>query len=176
MLTRAGLDWTDRFGTFPKLLAGLHNGTAIIDGEIVVDDTEGRSSFSALAAALKSGRSENFVLHCFDLLYLDGFNLLDATLEDRRMRSESFWRGGRRLGQIRYSEHLSVDGARMLSEACSLGLEGIISKRLDRPYRSGRHDDWLKSKCIQVDEFVIIGYLEIECDAECNRCAGRRLL
>ena len=72
LLTRNGLDWSDRFGTLPRLLADFHDGTAIIDGELVVDDAEGHSSFSALADALKSGRSERFVLHCFDLLYLDG--------------------------------------------------------------------------------------------------------
>lgn len=160
LLTRAGLDWTERFGTLPKLLGAFHDGTAIIDGEIVVDDAEGRSSFSALAAALKSGRGEKFVLHCFDLLYLDGFSLLGATLQQRKDALRKLFARRSKAGQVRYSEHLAADGARMLSEACSLGLEGIISKRLDRPYRSGRHDDWLKSKCVQVDEFVIVGYLK----------------
>ena len=159
LLTRNGLDWTDRFGALPELLARFHSGTAIIDGELVVDDAEGRSSFSALAAALKSGRSEKFVLHCFDLLYIDGSNLVGASLQDRKRLLEKLFVRRSKTGQIRYSGHLVADGARMLSDACSLGLEGIISKRIDRPYRSGRHDDWLKSKCIQVDEFVIIGYL-----------------
>ncbi|MFA5958103.1 non-homologous end-joining DNA ligase [Hyphomicrobium sp.] len=159
LLTRNGLDWTDRFGALPKLLAEFHDGDAIIDGELVVEDGGGRSSFSALAAALKSGHSDAFVLHCFDLLYLDGFNLIGATLRDRKGLLEKLFASRPKSGQIRYSAHLSTDGARMLADACSLGLEGIISKRIDRPYRSGRHDDWLKSKCIQVDEFVIIGYL-----------------
>ncbi len=159
LLTRNGLDWSDRFGTLPRLLREFHDGEAIIDGELVVDDAEGHSNFSALADALKSGKSEKFILHCFDLLYLDGFNLLNATLGDRKAALEKLFARRSKTGQIRYSEHLSADGARMLSEACKLGLEGIISKRIDRPYRSGRHDDWLKSKCIQVDEFVIVGYL-----------------
>jgi bifunctional non-homologous end joining protein LigD len=159
LLTRNGLDWSDRFGGLPRLLADFHGGTAIIDGELVVDDAEGHSNFSALADALKSGRSEKFILHCFDLLYLDGLNLLDATLGDRKATLQKMFARRSKTGQIRYSEHLSADGARMLAEACKLGLEGIISKRIDRPYRSGRHDDWLKSKCIQVDEFVIVGYL-----------------
>jgi bifunctional non-homologous end joining protein LigD len=159
LLTRAGLDWTDRFGTLPKLLGAFYAGTAVIDGEIVVDDAQGRSSFSALAAALKGGHGETFILHCFDLLYLDGLNLLDATLQDRKDALRKLFARRANSGPILYSEHLAADGARILSEACGLGLEGIISKRLDRPYRSGRHDDWLKSKCVQVDEFVIIGYL-----------------
>lgn len=159
LLTRNGLDWTDRFGTLANRLAEFHRGTAIIDGELVADDAEGRSSFSALADALKSGRSEKFVLHCFDLLYLDGLNLTGATLEDRKRLLEKMFVRKAKTGPIRYSGHLAADGAHMLSEACSMGLEGIISKRIDRPYRSGRHDDWLKSKCIQVDEFIIVGYL-----------------
>lgn len=159
LLTRNGLDWTDRFGGLAKTLAEFHRGKAIIDGELVVEDATGHSSFSALAAALKSGRSEKFVLHCFDLLYLDGLNLIGATLQDRKRLLEKLFVRRAKTGPIRYSGHLAVDGARMLSDACSLGLEGIISKRIDRPYRSGRHDDWLKSKCIQVDEFVIVGYL-----------------
>jgi bifunctional non-homologous end joining protein LigD len=159
LLTRNGLNWNDRFGTLPRLLSEFHDGTAVIDGELVVDDAEGHSSFSALADALKSGRSEKFVLHCFDLLYLDGLNLLNATLGERKATLKNLFARRSRSGQIRFSEHLSADGARMLSEACRLGLEGIVSKRIDRPYRSGRHDDWLKSKCVQVDEFVIVGYL-----------------
>ncbi|WP_414462905.1 non-homologous end-joining DNA ligase [Hyphomicrobium sp. DY-1] len=159
LLTRNGLDWTDRFGGLAKTLAEFHRGKAIIDGELVVEDATGHSSFSALAAALKSRRSEKFVLHCFDLLYLDGLNLIGATLQDRKRLLEKLFVRRAKTGPIRYSGHLAVDGARMLSDACSLGLEGIISKRIDRPYRSGRHDDWLKSKCIQVDEFVIVGYL-----------------
>ncbi|SFV32032.1 non-homologous end-joining DNA ligase [Hyphomicrobium facile] len=160
MLTRNGLDWTERFGKLPELLAEFHDGSAIIDGELVADDASGHSSFSALADALKSGRSEKFVLHCFDLLYLDGMNLLDAELGDRKAALQRLFSGKSKTGQIRYSEHLAVDGAQMLAHACKLGLEGIISKRIDRPYRSGRHDDWLKSKCVQVDEFVILGYLK----------------
>ncbi len=159
LLTRNGLDWTDRFGTLAKLLAAFHGGTAIIDGELVVEDSEGHSNFSALATALKSGHSEKFVLHCFDLLYLDGLNLIGTTLRDRKNLLEKLFARRSKSGPIRYSEHLAADGARMLSDACGLVLEGIVSKRIDRPYRSGRHDDWLKSKCIQVDEFVIIGYL-----------------
>lgn len=159
LLTRAGLDWTDRFGNLAKLLGDFHDGTAIIDGELVVEDASGHSSFTELAAALKSGHGERFVLHCFDLLYLDGLNLSGAALEDRKDALRDLFARAPHGRQIRYSEHLSADGDKMLAQACKLGLEGIISKRIDRPYRSGRHDDWLKSKCVQVDEFVVIGYL-----------------
>jgi bifunctional non-homologous end joining protein LigD len=158
LITRSGLDWTHRFGSLPRFLQGVHHGNALIDGEVVVEDSEGRSSFTELAAALKGGNTERFVFQCFDLLHLDGFNLMPASLVGRKDVLRELL-STHAKPQIRYSEHLSGDGARMLTEACRLGLEGIISKRGDRPYRSGRHDDWLKSKCIQVDEFVIIGYV-----------------
>jgi bifunctional non-homologous end joining protein LigD len=160
LLTRNGLDWTSRFGTIPRLLSELHQGTALIDGELVVEDSEGHSSFTALAETLKSGRAESFVLQCFDLLYLDGVNLMGAALTERKAILEQLLGRRSKSGQIRYSEHFASNGARMLAEACRLGLEGIISKRADRPYRPGRHDDWFKSKCIQTDEFVIVGYVE----------------
>jgi bifunctional non-homologous end joining protein LigD len=162
LLTRTGLDWTERFGTLPILLGEMHRGTALIDGEIVVEDDVGRSSFTALAEALKSGKSSKFVLQCFDLLHVDGFDLVGADLLARKAALRQLIgksNGASTSRQIRFSDHLTGDGTRMLEGACALGLEGIISKRADRPYRSGRHDDWRKSKCIQVDEFVIIGYL-----------------
>ena len=158
LITRSGLDWTERFGALPASLRKLHRGKALIDAELVVEDSSGHSSFSKLAAALKDGHAESFVLQCFDLLHLDGFDLRPAALIDRKALLLQLLTH-RAPPEIRYSEHLTGDSSRMLSEACRLGLEGIISKRASRPYRSGRHDDWLKSKCIKVDEFVIAGYV-----------------
>jgi len=158
LITRSGLDWTKRFGAVPARLRKLYRGKALIDGELVVENSSGHSSFTELAAALKGGHSERFVLQCFDLLHFDGFNLMAAALIDRKSLLRQLL-ADRAVPGIRYSEHLTGDGAHMLREACRLGLEGLISKRADRPYHSGRHDDWLKSKCIQVDEFVIIGYV-----------------
>jgi bifunctional non-homologous end joining protein LigD len=161
MLTRGGLDWTKRFGDLPAALRKVHRGKALIDCELVVEDADGHSSFAELAATLKSGRPDRFVLQCFDLLHLDGFNLMPAPLLARKELLRQLLGDGKSHAdlQIRYSAHLAGDGARMLAEACRLGLEGIISKRADRPYRSGRNDEWLKSKCIQTDEFVVVGYM-----------------
>lgn len=158
LITRSGLDWTERFGALPTWLRKLHRGKALIDGELVVEDSTGHSNFSELASALKSEHSERFVFQCFDLLHLDGYDLTPAKLIERKDLLQAILLR-HTLPGIRYSEHLTGDGATMLAEACRLGLEGLVSKRADRPYRSGRHDDWLKSKCIQVDEFVIIGYV-----------------
>lgn len=166
LLTRKGLDWTERFGTFPELLAELDCDAALIDGELVVEDASGHSSFTELADALKGSRPERFILQCFDLLHLDGLNLVRSPLEARKELLRSLLGRKSKTGQIRYSEHRSGNGARMLAEACRLGLEGIVSKRVDRPYRSGRHEDWLKSKCIETDEFVIAGYLESTASAK----------
>ncbi|HVZ05092.1 non-homologous end-joining DNA ligase [Hyphomicrobium sp.] len=159
LITRSGLDWTERFGSLPPLLRDLHRGKALIDAEVVAENKNGYSSFIELVAALKSGRSDRFVLQCFDLLHLDGFDLRPAALVERKEMLRRLLSKNTAMPQIRYSEHLQGDGARMLTEACRLGLEGIISKRADTPYHSGRNGDWLKSKCIQVDEFVIIGYV-----------------
>jgi len=158
MLTRSGLDWTERFGVLPDTIRKFHRGAALIDSELVVEDAEGRSSFSALVEALQAGKSSAFVLQCFDLLHLDGYDLTETPLADRKEALRRLF-NAKTPKAIRYSEHVEGHGRRMLSEACRLGLEGIVSKRADRPYVSGRQGVWLKSKCIKTDEFVIVGYL-----------------
>lgn len=159
LITRSGLDWTARFGDLPRLLRDVRASKALIDGELVVEDSAGRSDFALLTTDLKGRRSDRFVFHCFDLLHLDGFNLRDAALVDRKAMLRQIIDASPADGQIRFSAHLAGNGASMLTEACRLGLEGLVSKRADLPYRSGRNGDWVKSKCIQVDEFVIIGYV-----------------
>jgi len=159
LITRSGLDWTARFEPLPRLLRNLHRGKALIDGELVVEDSGGRSDFALLTADLKGRRSDRFVFHCFDLLYLDGYDLRDAALLDRKAMLRQVIDASSAGEHVRFSADLSGDSASMLAEACRLGLEGLVSKRGDLPYRSGRNGDWVKSKCIQVDEFVIIGYV-----------------
>ncbi|WP_072392571.1 non-homologous end-joining DNA ligase [Hyphomicrobium sp. CS1GBMeth3] len=166
LLTRGGLDWTARFPSIAKALAALKVKSAIIDGEAVVETSEGVTSFIKLVEALEAGRSEDMVFVVFDLLYLDGVDIRDAPLKDRKELLHALMARGRRSPRLRYSEHLTTDGQTVLNEACVLGLEGIVSKRLDLPYRSGRNGDWLKSKCILTDEFVIGGYLVSTVDAK----------
>ncbi len=159
LATRKGLDWTVRFAKIAEALGGLRVQSALIDGEIVVEDEHGRSSFVRLVDDLKAGRSARMVYMAFDLLYLDGEDLRGLPLRERKSKLHPVVAG---LGEraIRYSEHLSSDGRAMLDEVCRLGLEGIVSKRLDKPYRSGRTGDWVKAKCKQSDELVIAGYLD----------------
>ncbi|MBA4132673.1 MAG: hypothetical protein C0519_14770 [Hyphomicrobium sp.] len=160
LLTRSGLDWTEKFSGLVEDMLKLKVSSAIIDGEVVVEDQNGASNFVELIRDLKAKRSVRMVYYAFDLLFVDGIDTRELPLVDRkRLLKRSF--GRHKTGvQVRFSEHIECDGAKMLAEACYLGLEGIISKRLDRPYRSGRGVDWVKAKCIQSDEFVIAGYLE----------------
>jgi bifunctional non-homologous end joining protein LigD len=159
LLTRNRIDWTARFEAVAEALATLKVETALLDGEIVVEDEDGLSSFSELVADLKAGRSSRMVYYAFDILHLDGIDLRGAALIDRKAVLARLLKG-RRGGKVRLSGHVEGDGDVVMDKACELGLEGIISKRADKPYRSGRSCDWIKSACELSDEFVIGGYLD----------------
>ncbi len=133
--------------------------SAVIDGEAVVLDEAGRSDFGALQAALgKMGRgtADRAVLYAFDLLFLDAHDLRPWKLEERRDALESIV--DLASPTVMLSEEIEGDGPTIWAHACRHGLEGIVSKRRDAPYRSGRRDEWRKTKCIQSDTFVVIGY------------------
>jgi bifunctional non-homologous end joining protein LigD len=159
LLTRKGLDWTQRFGSVAPALAGLGLSSALLDGEIVVEDSAGIAKFSLLQADLSALRQDRFVYYLFDLLYAEGYDLTPATLLDRKALLQEIITAAPASPSIRYSEHLAEDGPTMLEHACRLGLEGIVSKRVDMPYRSGRGEHWLKSKSVLRQEFIIIGYV-----------------
>jgi bifunctional non-homologous end joining protein LigD len=160
--TRTGLDWTDRFeGPVTEALAAIDCDTAILDGEAVVLGDNGVSTFSELQLALSEGRRERMIFYAFDLLYLDGEDLTPEPLIDRKERLRDLI-GDAEDGPLRYSEHFHEPGRTMLAHACRMGLEGVVSKRADAPYRSGRGHDWIKSKCTMRQEFVITGYLPSE--------------
>ncbi len=158
--TRRGLDWTERFSSIAKVLAALRVKSALLDGEVVVEDGKGASNFVMLVEDLKAGRSSRMTYYAFDLLFLNGEDTRTLPLLDRKALLEKLIGSAPKKGTLRYSQHIVSNGPQMLDEVCKLGLEGIISKRIDKPYRSGRGDDWLKSKCLQSDEFVIGGYVD----------------
>jgi bifunctional non-homologous end joining protein LigD len=160
LLTRTGLDWTSKFAGLTRSLLGLSAASAIIDGEVIVEDAQGAPSFTELVHDLKARQSARMVYVAFDLLFIDGTDVRALSLSDRKALLKSLFGHRKSRAQLRFSEHVQCNGTDMLTEACKRGLEGIISKRLDRPYRSGRGTDWLKSKCILSDEFVIVGYLD----------------
>lgn len=156
--TRRGLDWTDRFPSIAKAIAALPVKSAIFDGEAVVEDKSGIADFAALQDALKAGREQTIVFYMFDLLYLNGFDLRALPLAQRKDLLEQALANAPRDGPLRYSAHFATNGEDLLSHICRLGAEGVVSKRIDKPYRSGRGADWLKAKCANRQEFVIIGY------------------
>ncbi|KQZ12728.1 DNA ligase [Mesorhizobium sp. Root554] len=163
LLTRTGLDWTGRFeGPITAALGGLKCGDAIVDGEIVVLADNGVSSFSLLQAALSANTTDRMVYYAFDLLRLNGEDLRKEPLTERKAMLEQLLAGQPDDSALRYSDHFTEPGRIMLKHACRMGLEGVVSKRADAPYRSGRGLAWIKSKCTQRQEFVIGGYLPSE--------------
>ena len=159
LLTRNGLDWTKRFASVAKALAKLGLGSALLDGEIVVEDAAGISSFASLQADLQAGRQDRFVYYAFDILYLEGTDLRGAALVERKNLLRLVLNRLPEGANIRFSDHLEEDGEVMFEHASRLGLEGIVSKRRDLPHRSGRGDHWVKRKCVFSQEFVIGGYM-----------------
>lgn len=163
LLTRKGLDWSDRLGKpVADALLSLDCENAILDGEIVVLADNGISSFSELQAALSDGDTEKLIYYVFDCLFLDGEDVSGEPLADRKERLADLLKPLGDDGPVRYSEHFTQPGKTMLAHACRMGLEGVVSKRADAAYRSGRGHDWIKSKCTARQEFVIAGYLPSE--------------
>jgi len=160
ILTRGGHDWTHRFPEIEQAAKSLPVATAILDGEAVVLDELGRSDFGLLQQSLggRGGKktSHESILMAFDLLYFDGHDLTRMDLSERRHILEDLLDDA--AGAVRLSEEIEADGDQLLASACAHGLEGLIAKRRDAPYRSGRIGDWLKIKCIQSDSFFIVGY------------------
>jgi len=160
ILTRGGHDWTHRFPAIEEAAKRLAVVSAILDGEAVVLDEAGRSDFGKLQQSLggRGGKmsSGDSIMFAFDLLYFDGHDIRETALTGRRFFLENLLKNEQ--GAIRLSEEVEGDGARIMAAACEHDLEGVIAKRRDSTYRSGRLGDWLKIKCIQSDSFVIVGY------------------
>jgi len=141
LFTRGGHDWAVRFPAIVEAASRLRTPSFLIDGEAVVCRDDGISDFDAL----RSRRCDHeVVLFAFDLIEHDGDDLRDVPLLDRKRRLAKLL--GKAKDAIRFNEHLTHDGAAVFDHACRLGLEGIVSKRLDSPYRSGPSKVWLKSK------------------------------
>lgn len=158
LLTRSGLDWTTRFPAIAAAFEDFPAHSAIVDGEAVVEDENGVSSFSALQDALSDRKpATNAVFFAFDLLYAKGYDLREAELGYRKEALSNLLSFNAHHA-LRYSDHVTGNGEAMRDHACRLGLEGIVSKRRNAPYRSGRHGEWVKSKCTNREEFVIGGY------------------
>jgi bifunctional non-homologous end joining protein LigD len=156
--TRKGLDWTGKFASLAAVAAKFPD--CIIDSEVCALDANGAPDFGALQAALSEGDVDDLVLFAFDLLFLDGHDLREQPLHERKALLQKLLQS-QRLGAtslIRYVDHFEAPAADVLASACKMNLEGIISKRTDSPYRSGRVGDWTKAKCRAGHEVVIGGW------------------
>jgi bifunctional non-homologous end joining protein LigD len=153
--TRKGLDWTHKFSAIAVASGGFPD--AIIDGEIVALDANGAPDFAALQAALSEEDTGNLVFFIFDLLFLKGEDLRGRPLSERKSRLAKLVTTLPKQGGpfLRYVDHFDTGGDAVLLSACKLSLEGIVSKRTDAPYQSGRSESWSKAKCRAGHEVVI---------------------
>lgn len=173
--SRNNIDWTATFPGINAAIAALGAEQAVVDGELCYVKPDGRTDFQLLQNTLgmrggkgrldgKAIEHRNLVLYLFDLLYLDGEDLRGLPLTERKQRLATLLQANT-SPVLRYSEDLDGDARTILAQACRLGLEGVIGKRADAPYRDGRSRDWIKLKCNQRQEFVIVGYSESEARA-----------
>jgi bifunctional non-homologous end joining protein LigD len=154
--SRNGKEWTTKFPHIAEAAQKLPVTTAILDGEVVIVDAKGKSSFQKLQRAMAHSIDTGFVYEVFDLLYLDGFDIRRVPLQKRKALLKEIIGGKRDL--LRYSEHLEGNGDAFFKHACEYGIEGIVSKLADSTYDSTRNRNWLKVKCNKQQEFVIAGY------------------
>lgn len=153
--SRNGLNWTDRFPAIARQLRGLPD--CIVDGEVIAVGSEGVADFAGLQEALRQKKTDELRYFVFDLLFLDGDDLRAVPLEERKARLEELLQQ-KPMPSVQLSEHFDVPGATLIESACRLKMEGIVSKRADAPYRSGRGEFWIKAKCRGGQEVVIGGW------------------
>jgi bifunctional non-homologous end joining protein LigD len=157
--TRSGLDWTRKYGDLADAFKKLPCKSAIIDGEIVVLDEKGASSFERLQEAIKSGSSTAFVYFAFDLLFLNGWDLRKVALSLRKDHLARLLHGNiSKQSAIQYSDHVSGNGVSFFERVSDMGLEGVVSKKANCVYRSGRDASWRKAKAQNAGTYRIVGY------------------
>ena len=157
MLTRTGLDWTQRVRTVANEVAKLAVGKLTLDGEVVVLAANGTTNFADLQASFQEGAKNVLTFFCFDLLHVDGRNVRGLPLKERKELLGDVLQGADD-DVLRVSEHLETNGEVMFHKACEFHAEGIVSKKATAKYSPGRGGDWLKMKCLHEQEFVVGGY------------------
>lgn len=173
LFTRKGLDWTAKMPTLARAAAALGVDSAIVDGELVVLDASGRSSFPDIQEAFQNGRHEEMAYFAFDLLHLNGRSLRGLPLIKRKEILEKLLSQADPTPVLRYCEHIEARGDLVFAKASELGAEGIVSKLVAAPYTSGRSNAWLKMKSTIKQEFVIGGFVP---QAKTGRGIGSLLL
>jgi bifunctional non-homologous end joining protein LigD len=159
LLSRSGQDWSAKFARIRTELSELPVVSAIIDGEAIVENARGVPDFHALQREINNGSSARIAFVAFDLLEHDGRDLRNRPLRERKRQLERILGKHPNSAFLRFAAHFADQANDVMQHACGLGLEGIVCKRIDRPYRSGRSGDWVKVKCIVSEPFVIGGYV-----------------
>ncbi|EKT4467703.1 DNA ligase D [Pseudomonas putida] len=159
LFTRNGHDWSEKMPHQVQALRALKLGSAWLDGEVVVAGENGMADFQALQNAFDTAHDEHIVYYLFDLPFLGGQDLRQVPLQDRRETLRQLLEG-RESEQVRFSADFDQPVDSLLDSACQLELEGLIGKRADSPYVGRRSSDWVKLKCKQRQEFVIVGYTD----------------
>ncbi len=162
LISRNGKDWTEAFPEIREAALKLGARRALVDGEVAIVLPDGRTSFQDLQNAFSGGSRRGLVYFVFDLLHVEGETLTRRPLYERKEHLLRLVGKPGARSRIRYSEHVTGQGGRMFAEACRLKLEGIVSKRRDSEYKSGRSDAWVKTKCVLRQEFVIGGFTDPE--------------
>ncbi len=157
LFTRNGHNWTAKLNSLARALKKLNISSGWLDGEIVILGADGTPDFGALQDSLEAAHTDKIQYFVFDIPFYDGFDLRNAGLADRRtLLANLLHEFG--SNQVSFSEDFAASGSDILYSACRLGLEGVVGKRKDSPYVSGRSPSWIKLKCTQRQEFVVVGY------------------
>jgi bifunctional non-homologous end joining protein LigD len=160
LLTRNGLDWTAKYPQIARAVSSLPARQAYLDGELCGVRPDGITSFSMIQLASEAGNAAGLVFFLFDLLYLDGEDLTARPLIERKERLAALL--PQTGSSLHYTDHQIGLGLAFYEQACPLGVEGIVSKRADAPYVPGNRGLWLKVKCLNREEFVVIGWTDPE--------------
>ncbi|MCD6679612.1 MAG: DNA ligase D [Burkholderiaceae bacterium] len=159
LMTRNGHDWTQRMPSLARAIGELELPGGWLDGEIVVADADGVPDFQQLQNAFDSARTDDIVFYAFDMPFCCGYDLRQVPLRERRALLQE-WLQAHPSERVRFSENFSAAPGELLRSACELGMEGLIGKRIDSTYVSGRSTGWIKLKCTNRQEFVVGGYTE----------------
>jgi DNA ligase D-like protein (predicted ligase) len=160
LLMRTGLDWTDKYPSIAAAVSALPARQAYLDGELCGVRPDGKTSFSMIQTASDGGNADALVFFLFDLLYLDGEMISTAPLGERKERLRQLL--SHTGPPLQFSDHQIGRGPEFYEKVCELSLEGIISKRADASYSPGDRGLWVKVKCQNREEFVVVGWTDPE--------------
>jgi DNA ligase D-like protein (predicted ligase) len=160
LLTRTGFDWTHKYPAIASAVSSLPAGQAYLDDELCGVRPDGTSSFSLIQAASDAGNARALIFFLFDLLHLDGETISAMPFKERKERLRKLL--SQATAPLQFSDHQIGRGRAFYEHACVLKLEGIVSKRADAPYAPGNRGLWLKVKCLNREEFVVVGWTDPE--------------